>query len=293
MARVYKSKRAIKKHIRKQFVDSVGYEPNFDKPTTLNEKIQWLKLNYRDPLITKCSDKYSVREYVKEAVGEKYLIKLLGHFKSHKDIEFDKLPEKFVFKTSNGSGTNIVCNDKSSLDLTNTLKKLADWMKPESSHYFFSYEWGYKNVEPRIVCEEHIGEGKRDLKDYKFMCFNGKPEFLFVCNNRDSDLKLDYMSLDWERLPFSRHTYKRSAKIPNKPKMFDEMLDVARKLSKPFHLVRVDLYESRGEIKFGELTFYPSNGTEAYHPREWDTKLGEMLKLPEKNTNFIKDALYF
>lgn len=282
--RKYIPKKHIKTHIRKQFVNNVGYEPDFDKPKTFNEKIQWLKLHYRDPLLTQCADKYAVRKYVNDTIGKEFLVDLLGVYSKVSDIDFNALPEKFVLKTNNGSGTNIICKDKNNLNIEDAKHKLNKWLRPEASHYYFSYEWCYKNIEPKIICEKFIDEAsKEDLKDYKFLCFNGKVEMLFVCSERTKELKVDFFDLDWNKLPFTRH-YKNSTKKLKKPVNFDRMVELAEKLSKPFPFVRVDLYEAGNKIMFGELTFYPGNGIEPFSPMEYDYKLGELLHLPNRST---------
>lgn len=271
----------IKEFICKQFNHAVGYEPNIDKPESFNEKLQWLKLYYRNPLMTVCADKYEVRNYVREKIGEKYLVKLIGVFDNVDDINFDNLPDKFILKVNHGSGQNIICKNKSDLNINEVKDKLSEWMLPKSNHYFYSYEWCYKDIKPKIVCEELIQDSSNDyLDDYKFMCFNGEVKMVFVCSERQTKLKVDFFDLDWNKLPFTR-LYDNSQKEIKKPKNFDLMIKLAEKLSKPFPFVRVDFYEVEGRVYFGEMTFYPGNGMESFKPVEWDYNIGKMLNLPK------------
>ncbi len=268
----------IKKTIRSQFLESLGYEPDFKNPKSFNEKLQWLKLNHRDPLLTQCADKYAVRDYVSNMIGKKYLVPLIDVFKDVDDIDFDLLPNKFVLKVNHGSGQNIICKNKNNFDCDDARKKIMEWMKPESNHYNYSYEWCYKDIEPLIVCEEYLDYCKNDLNDYKFLCFSGNAENLFVCSERQTDLKVDFFDLNWNKLPFTRH-YQNSKHNIDKPKNFQLMIDLANKLSKPFPFVRVDFYEVGDFVFFGELTFYPGNGMEPFNPIEWDYKMGDLLIL--------------
>lgn len=271
----------IKEKISIFFKQAVGYELNLENPRTFNEKIQWLKVYYRDPLITKCADKYLVREYVKEKIGEEYLIDLLGVYDNASEINFNNLPDKFVLKVNHGCGQNIICKDKKTLNIKEAIDKLNKWMRPESNHYYFNYEWSYKDIRPKIVCEELLEDKnkKGEIEDYKIVCANGKAKFVYVCTDRQLDLKIDFFDLDWNKLPIKKGHENNTQKI-EKPKKFKEMLKLAELLSKPFPLVRVDLYEVNGQIYFGEMTFSPGNGTVPFTPEEWDYKFGDMIILP-------------
>ncbi len=268
--------------LKKQFRDMAGYELNIDNPKTFNEKIQWLKLYYKNPLLTKCSDKVEVRQYVESKIGKKHLVPILGAYNSADEIDFDKLPNKFVLKVNWGSGQNIICTDKSKLNVNEAKEKLNKWMNIENNHYFNFLEWCYKNIKPKIIAEEFI-ESDEDLKDYKFMCYNGDPKNMFIVQNRNDSKKMtiNFFDKDFTPLPFTRH-YNSSKDNIEKPAKWDEMINLAKILSKPFPFVRVDFYINKGEINLGELTFYPGNGTERFNPIEWDLKLGNYLTLPEK-----------
>ncbi len=263
-----------------QFERSLGYKLNLDNPQTFNEKIQWLKHNYRDPLLTKCADKYAVREYVKEKIGEEFLIPLLGVWNNPNEIDFESLPNQFVLKVNWGSGQNIIVKDKSELNIEETKTKLQEWMMPRNNHYFMGLEWCYKNIEPKIIAEKYIEQMDGKLIDYKFFCNWGVPKFLFLAIDRFIDTKFNFYDLDWNLLPVKNHYENCTQNIP-KPKNYEEMLELSKKLSTDFPLVRVDLFEIEDKIYFGELTFYHFNGNEAFEPIVWDYKFGENFVLSQ------------
>ena len=267
-----------------QFERMVGYKLNLDNPKSFNEKIQSLKLYYHDPLMTKCADKVAVRDYVKEKIGEKYLVPCLGIYKNPDEIDFSKLPNKFALKVNWGSGQNIICKDKAQLNQNEVKEKLRNWMRPENNHYYNFLEWVYKDIEPKIIAEEFI-ESSDDLVDYKFMCYNGEPKNMFLVQNRDrghDEMRINFFDNNFKLLPITR-LYKRSEEKIMKPKQWDEMIKLSKILAEPFPFVRVDWYiEKDGNLKLGELTFSPGNGTEPFSPIEWDYKFGSELDLPQK-----------
>lgn len=270
--------------IRYQFFKQAGYIPDIDNPKTFNEKMQWLKLNYLKPLMTKCADKISVRDYVAEKIGQKYLVPCLGVWDNPEDIDFDKLPNKFVLKVNHGSGQNIIVDDKTKFNISDAVTKLKEWMKPENNWYYYSFENVYKDIKPKIIAEEFLETSNNDLPDYKIMCYDGIPKNLFVCSERRSGLKVTFFDLNWDRLPFNR-MYPVSKNEIKKPKNFDEMLKISKILSRDFPFVRVDFFEVNEKLYIGEMTFYPGNGMEPFNPCEWDRKLGNLLKLPKKPSN--------
>ena len=266
-----------------QFERMCGYKLNLDNPQTFNEKIQWLKLYYRNPLMTKCADKVGVREYIKEKIGEEYLVPIIGIYNSPDEIDFDSLPDKFVMKVNWGSGQNIIVTDKSKLDIKEAKEKLTNWMKRESNHYFSFFEWCYKDIEPKIIIEEFL-DFDDNLIDYKIMCYNGKPKNLFTCSERNTDLKVTFFDLNWNKLPFNRK-YPNSIESIEKPKFFDEMLKLSEKLAGDFPFVRIDFYCVKDRLYVGEMTFFPGAGHEKFNPVSWDYRLGDLLKLPAKKTS--------
>lgn len=275
----------IYEKISKQFIESTGYKLNVNSPKTFNEKIQWLKLYYRDPLLTLCSDKYLVRDYVSKKIGSKYLVPLIGVYDNENEINFEKLPNKFIIKLNNGSGKNIICHDKNNLNIFEAKSKLHDWLKPESSHYLYSYEWAYKDIKPKIICETYLETKNRDLFDYKFMCFHGKPELLWIDSRRHKKHQRNFFDMNWkEQNIFLNYPKNKLLKI-SETESLAAMKELAIKLSNDFPHVRVDFYLVDNQIYFGELTFYSANGMGKFIPKFWDRKLGNML-----NLNLISDG---
>ena len=265
--------------LEQQFIQNTGYPLNLDNPQTFNEKIQWLKLYDHNPLMTICADKVAVRDYIKEKIGEEYLVPALGIYDKPEDIDFDKLPNRFVLKVNWGSGQNIIVKDKSQLDIEATKKQLTEWMKLKNNHYYDCLEWCYKDIKPKILCEQYIEELDNSLIDWKIFCNYGKPIFLFLGIDRFKDLRFNFYDLDFKQLPFKQH-YENSNKIIEKPDCFDKILQLAQKLTQDFIHARADFYIVKNKIYFGELTFYHFNGTEKFDPLEWDYKLGELIELP-------------
>lgn len=253
---------------------------DLNNPKTFNEKLQWLKLHDRKPEYTRYVDKYEVRSYIKETIGEEYLIPLIGVYNSFDEIDFDILPNQFVLKPNHTSGNVYICKDKSKIDYVKLKKEVNAWMKRE--YYWVHREWPYKNIKPKIICEDYmVDESGMELKDYKFMCFSGKVGCVFVCSNRNSKdgLNVDFYDTQWNHLPFERH-YPNSGQNINKPKNFDKMIKFAEILSLDIPFVRVDFYEANEQLYFGELTFYPGSGYEEFTPESYDNLLGGLITLP-------------
>ena len=269
--------------IKKQFKEVLGYELNLENPKTYNEKIQWLKLYYHNPLMTKCADKYLAREYIKEKIGEEYLIPLIGVWDKVEDIDFNSLPKQFVLKVNWGSGQNIIVKDKSKLNIEETKNKLNGWLEPFSNHYYYSYEWQYKDIEPKIICEKYIEQMDGNLLDYKVFCFNGNSHYIQIDIDRYTNHKMCFYSLNWIKQDFTM-----SALIPiyekEIPKLIvlDELIKLANILSSEFPNVRVDFYILNNRIYFGELTFSDGNGLNLFIPQSYDYKFGELLELPKE-----------
>lgn len=263
-----------------QFKNMAGYDLNLDNPKTFNEKIQWLKLYYRDPLMTKCADKVAVRDYIKEKIGGKYLVPIIGIYDSVDDVNFDALPNKFVMKVNWGSGQNIIVTDKSKLNVTEAKQKLLKWMKLESNHYFNFLEWAYKDIKPKIIIEEFLEQNNGYVYDYKFFCFNGEPKIMYIAvDSFDySIMRINYYDIDFNKLDLVKH-YPNTDNLLPKPKYWDQMVSFSKVLSEKFPFVRVDFFDTGKNLYVGELTFYPGNGTDAFDPMEWDYKFGEHLDL--------------
>lgn len=259
----------------------VGYKLNLDNPKTFNEKLQWLKLYNRKPIYTKMVDKVDAKEYVANIIGEEYIIPTLGVYNSVDDIDFNKLPNQFVLKCTHDSGGIVICSDKSKLNIEEAKNKLRRGLKV--NYYYQNREWPYLNVKPRIIAEQYmVDESGYELKDYKFFCFDGKVNLLFIATDRGSEAeetKFDFFDADFNHLPFT-NGHPNATKPIVQPKGFEKMKELAAKLSKGHSHLRVDLYDINGKIYFGELTFFHWSGMTPFVPVEWDYKLGEMIKLP-------------
>src|SRR5699024_15490 len=250
---------------------------DLDNPITFNEKIQWLKLYDRKPEYPKLVDKYLVRNYVKDTIGEEYLIPLLGVWNSFDEIDFSKLPNQFVLKTTHDSGGVFICKDKSKFNFEEA-KQLIN--KSLSRNYFYRFrEWVYKDVTPRIIAEKFMVKNDGNgLDDYKFFCFNGEVKAMFVATERSTNVKFDFFDPDFNRLPLKQH-YPNSNKNLKKPKNLNDMLEIAKILSKDMPHVRVDLYNDNGKIYFGEMTFYHFSGARKFEPEKYDEIFGSWIDL--------------
>jgi hypothetical protein len=255
-----------------------GKTLDLEHPKSFNEKIQWLKLNDKNPLKTKYADKYLVKDFVKNTIGEEYVIPLLGVWDRFEDIDFDKLPEKFVLKTNNGCGTNIIVDDKSTFDKKSARKKINKWLKTNYA-FQYGYEMQYNSIKPKIIAEEFIGKGKAP-DDYKVWCFNGKVEYIQYLTDRDTELKMAFYDTNWHKQDFV-YTYKKCDFEVPKPVNLELMINLASKLSQHFEHVRVDFYIlPNNQIKFGEMTFTSCSGVSKWSDEDINLKLGSMIKLP-------------
>lgn len=266
------------KFLKKKFLLRLGYELNFDDPKSFNEKVQWLKMYDRNPDYVIMVDKYMAKDYIRERIGNEYIIPTLGVYEKFDDIDFDKLPSKFVIKTTHDCGGVYICENIDTFDKAAARRKIN---KHLNKNYFYSgREWPYKSVVPRIIVETYIGTPGVDLKDYKIMCFNGKVKCSLVTANRytDEGLQLTFFDRDWNLLPFKRK-YPMIAETVAKPQFYEKMVEISEKLSKDMKLLRVDFYETDGKLYIGELTLYPAGGFETFDPVEWDYKLGNLLSL--------------
>ncbi len=274
-----KDEQYIKRTYKKRFKRKI----NLKNPTTYTEKLQWLKLFYRNEKMPVCSDKYDIRKYLEECQLEYLANDIVGIYENVEDVDFEALPDKFAAKATHGSSWNLICEDKSTLDISRAKRKMKAWLK--LNLYVFGREWNYKTIKPRIIIEKFIEH--KPLNDYKFMCFNGEPMYMQLNNDYEGIHYVDFYELDgWKHLPFTYGPYKRSDRTLEKPQMYDEMMRLARILSKPFPFVRVDFYNFGDTIILGELTYFPGGGLWPLIPNsEYDAILGEKLTLPEPNYN--------
>lgn len=276
------------KKLKKWYRTATGKKLNLKNPKTFNEKIQWLKLYDSTPIKTLLADKYLVRDWVKEKIGEKYLIPCLGVYDSFNDIDFSKLPDKFVIKCNHGSGWNIIVKDKSRLDLKQTQQQIDLWME-QNFAFQCGYEMHYYNIPPKIIIEQYMEDSSGELRDYKFTCFNGKPEFIWIDEGRFSEHKRNLYDLDWNLLPYQINTKYQHFESPQKPECLPEMLQLAEKLSSGFPYVRTDFYVINNKVYFGEMTFTSGSGSEDIFPKSFDKHLSQKLELPKMTYNFITD----
>ena len=254
---------------------------NWNKPLSYSEKLQWLKVNNRNPLYTTLVDKHAVKEWVANKIGNEHIIPTIGIWDNVEDINFDKLPNQFVLKCTHDSGGLCICRDKSKLDILKIKENLS--MAMNRNYYYFGREWPYKNVKPQIIAEKYmIDESGIELKDYKFFCFNGNPLYLFIATDRgkmNEEVKFDFYDINFNHLDL-KNGHPNSKNIIKKPKGFNKMLELAKILSADMPHVRIDFYDIDGNIYFGEYTFYHHSGFMPFEPEEWDYKFGELIKLP-------------
>ena len=266
--------------LKLQYRIKTGRKLNLKNPKRYTEKLQWYKLNYRNSLMTKCADKYTVREYVKSKGLDHILNELYGVYDSVKEIDFDKLPNKFVLKTTNDSDTNVFCRDKANIHIEEIKEKIERNIK-ERSKTPLGREWAYRNAKRRIICEKLLEDSKtkdRGISDYKFLCFNGKPAFIVYDVDRYIRHKRNFYDINWKYLNISSDC-PNFGDMVEKPEKLEEMLEIAKILSKDFPAVRVDLYCVENKVYFGELTFYPWSGYVKFEPDEFDFILGEKFKI--------------
>lgn len=264
---------------------------NWKNPVTFNEKLQWLKIYNRRHEYTKMVDKYEVKEYVKNLIGEDYVIPTLAVWDNIDDIDFDQLPEQFVLKTTHSGGNTgvIICRDKKSLNKDEAKEKLRKSLR--QSIYASFREWPYKNVRPRIIAEKFISDNiHSDLLDYKFYCFDGVPKVLVVATGRSVNLCFDYYDMDFNHLPFRQGGPNSTSPI-EKPSNLDNMIKLASVLSKGIPHVRIDMFYVNSKIYFGEYTFFDSSGMAKFDPEEWDYNFGGFIKLPNCTEAMSEDKL--
>lgn len=260
-----------------------GRKLDLKNPKTFNEKLQWMKLYNRNPVYTMMVDKYLVRNYVREIIGEEYLIPLLGVWDDPDKIDFDKLPMQFVLKCNHNSGLGMcICRDKNKLDIAKVKNDLRKGLKQD--YYLTGREWPYKNVPRKIIAEKYmVDESGYELKDYKYYCFDGKVRIVMINSDRMSSLetKANYFDENYQPLDFV-WGYENAKIPPAKPEKFEEMKSLAEKLSEGIPHVRIDFYQTPQGIFFGEMTFFDGSGFDAIEPIEWDYKIGSWINLPRK-----------
>lgn len=270
--------------LKDAFRNRFGYELNLNDPKTFNEKIMWMKLYYQNPLVTKCCDKFAVKDYVSETIGKQYAVETIAQWSDPDEIDFDSLPDQFVLKVNWSSGYNIIVPDKSKLDISNTKSKLRKWIQPDRNSYYQYFNWGYKHMKPVIYAEKYLEQIAGQVYDYKLFMCNGRFEYMFISTDRSNDdtLTYDFFDAEFNHIPVIYGRGKNANPIPTKPKHFEKMVELAKKLAEPFPFVRVDFYEVGDNVYLGEMTFYSGGGLLPFTPKEWDQRFGEKIQLPEK-----------
>ena len=281
-------------YIAKQYRVRMGRELNLDDPQLFSEKLQWLKLHDHNPFYTQLVDKYRVREYIAEKIGEEYLIPLLGVWDDPEDIDFDALPDQFVLKCNHNSGTGMcICRDKSKLNIDAVKKGLRKGLR--ENFYKRCREWPYKDVPRKIIAEKFMASKSAEtstngLDDYRFYCFQGEPEMVYVYQagtlefgNKPGIASCDIFDISWNHFPF-RQKSPPAPSAPPRPANFDKMLAISRSLSQGIPFLRVDFYDIDGQLYVGELTLYPGGGFAPFNPPEWDQKIGSWLTLPHNDS---------
>jgi len=254
--------------------------PNLKNPKTYNEKLQWLKLYDRRPEYTLMVDKYLVKDYVSKIIGEEYIIPTIGVWDSIDEIDWEGLPNQFVLKWNHDSGSIVICKDKKNLDKEQAINILK--RNEHSSGFWYGREWPYKNVQPRIIAEKYMEDEDGELKDFKFFCFNGETKAMFVATdrfNKNEETKFDFFDSDFNHMPFT-NGHPNAIRPIKKPQSFDMMKQLAGKLSSGYPHIRVDFYEIRGKVYFGELTLYHWSGFVPFKPSKYDKIFGDWILLP-------------
>ncbi len=263
-------------YIKRKYKKLFGVTINLESPSTFAEKLQWLKLNDHNEKIILYADKYSVREHIKNTIGEEYLIPLLGAWDKPEEVRFENLPHSFVLKPNNSSGRVLICKNKDTLNFKKVSKTLKKWEKENLTKK--TGEWFYEKIPFKIVCEEYLEE---DIVDYKFYFADGKFICTQVISGRYSENKtFAYYDDNWQLLDINRYNMKKCTEASPKPEKYCEMLEVATKLSEKFNFMRVDLYYVKNTVYFGELSFYPNNGFVRYETEEMDEFFSSKVKLP-------------
>ncbi|WP_365298890.1 ATP-grasp fold amidoligase family protein [uncultured Veillonella sp.] len=262
------------------FPKYMGYPLDLENPKTFSEKLQWLKVNYRNPIQTVMVDKHEAKHFIAERVGNQYIIPTLAVWDSVEDIDIDALPNQFVLKSTHDSGGIVICKDKSSFDFEAAKAKLSASLKRDYSK--IAREWPYQNVLRRIIAEEYISElGNDDLLDYKMYSFHGEPKLTVVCSDRFSktETRMNFYDINWEPMGIHFGHYPPLPLEFPKPATYEEMKRLTAELSKDCPFLRVDFYEIKGRLFIGELTFFPGAGLEKFRPMSKDYELGEWLHL--------------
>lgn len=265
-------------YIRLKYRLWFGHEINLENPQTFNEKLNWLKLNYHNPIMTVMADKFWAKQWVSDKIGMEYVVPCYGHWKKVEDIDFSKLPDVFFLKSNQDSGGGMKVNQRDGIDV-NVLKNRFSSKNIEKKNWFWSSrEWGYKHIEPCILAEEYLDEGTgHEVHDYKFWCFNGKPVYMYI-TNKGEVIKENFYDMHFNPV-YINHGFERTIPEYKKPVHFEKMKELAAILSETLPFVRIDFFNVNGKLYFGECTFYDWAGFRPFENEECDLKLGRFLEL--------------
>lgn len=274
------------KYLKAMYFFHTNKELDIDNPKSFNEKLQWLKLYDRKLEYNILVDKYEVKKYVASLVGEQYIIPTLGIWNTFEEINFDDLPEQFALKCTHDSGSCVICENKSFFDINKARKKIEKCL--HRNPYYTTREWPYKDVKPRIIAEKLLIDdfGEETPVDYKFFCFDGQPKVVLTVHgghNDETKAVRRMYDIDWNLLDVGLHGKESVKEAETKPEKYNEMVELACKLSKGYIHVRVDFYCLKDSVYFGEITFYHMSGYEIFKPDSWNDRLGEYIKLPLKS----------
>lgn len=268
-------------YIKVLYKKRIGRKLDLRKPTRYTEKLQWLKLNDHNPDYTKMVDKYEVKKYIAETIGEEYVIPTYGVWNSFDEIDFSKLPNQFVLKCTHDSGGLVICRNKQDFDFKNARKKISKCLK---TNYYLKYrEWPYKNVKPRIIAEQYMEDSDNScLTDYKFFCFNGIPKIMYISKDKSENPGTDFFDMNYNHLELKMRD-NNSKILPEKPLLFEKMKKISSVFANKIAHIRVDFYMINNHLYIGELTFYHMSGFQKITPDDWDYKLGNMLDISGVN----------
>ncbi|MGY5352562.1 ATP-grasp fold amidoligase family protein [Wenyingzhuangia sp. IMCC45533] len=258
-----------------------GKQLDYDDLKDFNEKIQWYKVFYHLEILTLLVDKYSVKDYVREKVGEHILNETIKVYEKSSLVDFKELPNQFVIKGVHGCGFNLIVSDKSKLNKLRARFLLKKWMM-KNQYYRGGLEWAYKNVKPRLMAEPFLSENGKSPTDYKFYCFNGVPTYVRIDSYSESTKTRCFYDMNWIKQEFTKGASPLTTYEIEKPINFNEMIEIAAKLSEGFPFVRVDLYAIEGKTIFGEMTFYPRDGRSWFYPYKYNKIIGDLLVIPKK-----------
>ena len=274
-------------YVQLKYLIYVGKFANLEHPKTFTEKLQWIKFNDRKPIYHKMVDKYEMKDYVSQLVGSEYIIPTLGIYDRFEDIDFSILPNEFVMKTTHDSHSVILCKNKETFDYASAKRKLNNSLKRD--YYCYSREWPYKGLKRRIIIEPYLKDNTHGdfLRDYKFFCFNGDPQFMYITSERGAEKGLveDFFYIDGRPCEFYKKGENVSVELPQLPSQLSKMIEFSKVLSKNTYHLRVDFYEVNSSVYVGELTFFDGGGFAEFVPDIYNLKIGDMIHLPTDKIN--------